>query len=573
MLAAFGRRRERLSWQLWASHLAVVVITLVAVVGAILAAAGFWALRQGWAFREPAVDAQVISRAVGNLVRRDLPSSVLSVVLGELQNGGLRVTHGPFEDERGPRRFGPVPQWPDLGGLQFVVLLGADGRVLASSDEALLPVGDRLPDQIERASAPVTGLAWRGELETAQLSLPADGPAPAYGAYPILDDASARPLAVVLVAKPLPAPRGPAFLVARALAVFSLATIVVLTVASAFALVFSGAAAYLLARRLSRRLERLTRATAAMAQGDLSQRVEPGRPDEIGSLSEHFNLMAARLQENRSALELEKRRVETALRTKRELEANISHELRTPLALIRGHIESLELSRSARLELDREYLRVIQREVDNLNRLIEDLFALSTADTGGLSLHLEPLPLAQVVEQLVTALAPLARREQRVTVVAQINPDLPPVLADRQRLEQVVSNLVRNALRYTPEGGLVAIAARLGAPGRGGAPLVEVTVSDTGLGIPPEQLPQLFDRFFRGDPARERSQGGVGLGLAIVRELVEAMGGYVRVSSTVGQGSEFTFSLPIALPSPDSDGSTDQLDRAGSRSTGVVARG
>jgi two-component system, OmpR family, phosphate regulon sensor histidine kinase PhoR len=136
-----------------------------------------------------------------------------------------------------------------------------------------------------------------------------------------------------------------------------------------------------------------------------------------------------------------------------------------------------------------------------------------------------------------------------VTLVTRIEPDLPPVLADRQRLGQVLANLLRNALRYTPEGGLISVAAARSngqhAPTET-APAVEVSVADTGLGIPPDELPRIFERFYRGDPARERTSGGAGLGLAIVRELVEAMGGRVAAESKLGEGSRFSFTLPSA---------------------------
>lgn len=157
-------------------------------------------------------------------------------------------------------------------------------------------------------------------------------------------------------------------------------------------------------------------------------------------------------------------------------------------------------------------------------------------------LAIQPLPLHEVAAEVVASIEPVARRERQVTVINAIGTGAPAVLADRQRLGQVLANLLRNALRYTPEGGLISITAAV-ADGK-----VEVSVADTGLGIPPEDLPHVFERFYRGDPARERSAGGAGLGLAIVRELVEAMGGSVAVESAVGEGSCFRFTLPLAPP-------------------------
>jgi signal transduction histidine kinase len=183
---------------------------------------------------------------------------------------------------------------------------------------------------------------------------------------------------------------------------------------------------------------------------------------------------------------------------------------------------------------------VLEREVDHLSRLIDDLFALSTAEAGALPLAIEPLPLGEVVGEVAEAIGPIARRERQIILVNEVGPDAPAVLADRQRLGQVLANLVRNALHYTPEGGLISLASVQ----RNG--LVEVVVADTGLGIPAEDLPRVFDRFYRADPSRDRAGGGAGLGLAIVRELVEAMGGQVTVESTPGEGSRFSFTLPVA---------------------------
>jgi signal transduction histidine kinase len=343
---------------------------------------------------------------------------------------------------------------------------------------------------------------------------------------------------------------------------FGIASAVLLLGASVFAVVFSGLAAYLLARRLVGRLERLSRAAERVSAGDLTQRVSPGPSDEVGELGQRFNAMVARLQETVAALEVEKERAEEALRTRRELVANVSHDLRTPVASILGHVESLAMAEQPERERLREYLEVIEREAVQLSRLIDDLFTLATGEAGALPLHLEPIALDAVVPELVQALAPMARRDRQVTTISALEPDLPPVLADRQRLSQVLQNLLRNALRYTPEGGLISVnAVRKDAH-------VEVSVADTGVGIPPEELPRVFERFYRGDPARSRAAGGAGLGLAIVRELVEAMGGQVAVESVVGEGSRFSFTLPIADSVTRS--SDEQADRPPASRTPVV---
>jgi signal transduction histidine kinase len=221
--------------------------------------------------------------------------------------------------------------------------------------------------------------------------------------------------------------------------------------------------------------------------------------------------------------------------------ANVSHELRTPLASIRGHTESLLLRRDLAGDEPRTYLEIIHRQTEQLSRLIDDLFLLSTTEAGALTLVLRPVALGEVVEEVTSSIRSAARAERGVSLLAEVDPSLPPVLADRHRLAQVLANLVRNAVRHTPEGGLVAVRA-----GQHDAQLAVVSVEDTGEGIPPDELEHVFERFYRADPSRDRRSGGAGLGLAIVRELVAAMGGDVSVESTVGEGSRFSFTLPLA---------------------------
>jgi signal transduction histidine kinase len=250
--------------------------------------------------------------------------------------------------------------------------------------------------------------------------------------------------------------------------------------------------------------------------------------------------MADQLAVTIAELEAQKRRAEALLQSKRDLVANVSHELRTPLASIRGHLESLLMRGEAVDARGQADLAVIHREAERLGGLIDDLFTLSTAEAGALSLTPRPVALGDVVEEVAASFRSVARRERRVMVVAASQPDLPPALADRERVVQVLGNLLRNALRHTPEGGLISLRAEA----RDGRALV--AVEDTGVGIPADELPHVFERFYRGDGARDRASGGAGLGLAIVRELVEAMGGTVAVESVVGEGSRFSFTLPLA---------------------------
>ena len=256
---------------------------------------------------------------------------------------------------------------------------------------------------------------------------------------------------------------------------------------------------------------------------------------------------ARRLHETEALAEREQAKAERAEQSRRELIVNVSHELRTPAASIRGHVESLLLSMDeggagspAPGEL-RSYLGIVHRETERLNALVDELLSLARAESGELRLEIGPVAVGDVVEEVCQSLAPLARRERLVTVVSEVAPRLPPVLADRQRLGQVLLNLVRNAITYTPEGGIVSITVE-----RADTDRLALTVADTGIGIPPEDLDRVFERFYRTDESRARTSGGFGLGLAIVRDLVEAMGGAVSAHSVVGEGSSFRVLLRVA---------------------------
>jgi signal transduction histidine kinase len=253
-----------------------------------------------------------------------------------------------------------------------------------------------------------------------------------------------------------------------------------------------------------------------------------------------------RLAEARSAADAERRRAERADQSQRELIVNLSHELRTPIASIRAHVESLTM-RDGALQLDPEvvrYLDVVARETERLSSLVDDLLAVARAEAGELQLTVGPVSVLQVVHHVREALGPMARRQRRVTLLERLpEGGLPPVLADPDRLTQVMMNLVRNAVTYTPEGGLVSIEAAADGPGH-----VVLSVADTGIGIAAEDLGRVFERFYRTDASRARSTGGFGLGLSIARDLVEAMGGTIAVESEVGAGSRFTVRLPVAQP-------------------------
>jgi two-component system phosphate regulon sensor histidine kinase PhoR len=230
---------------------------------------------------------------------------------------------------------------------------------------------------------------------------------------------------------------------------------------------------------------------------------------------------------------VQQERAEKADKSRRELIVNASHELRTPVASISAHVESLLKPGREMDEETRKYLGVVAAETDRLGSLVDDVLVLARADADELRLSVRPVDVAAVIDQVCETLAPLARRERNLSLVHSSAEGLPRAMADRDRLAQVLTNLVRNAVNNTPEGGIISVeGARAGDR-------VVITVSDTGNGMEPADLKRIFDRFYRTDQSRARDTGGTGLGLAIVQDLVTAMGGSIEADSVAGRGSVF----------------------------------
>jgi signal transduction histidine kinase len=278
--------------------------------------------------------------------------------------------------------------------------------------------------------------------------------------------------------------------------------------------------AFAFARGILRPIGALTSAAQQMERGDLSQRVVVTSNDEIGQLAHAFNAMAGALA-----------RTEQLRRT---MVADVAHELRTPLTNLRGYLEAL---RDGVAEPRRETIDSLYEEALLLAHLVDDLQELSLSDAGRLGLRQEPFEAAALLNASALALAPQAR-ERGVELVVEPPPVLPLVYADSQRIGQVLRNLLTNALTYTPPGGTVRLRAE---PSRG---MVKIAVQDTGCGIEPEHVPNVFERFYRADPSRARSTGGAGIGLALVKQFVDAHGGTVDVVSAPGRGSCFSFTVP-----------------------------
>lgn len=282
----------------------------------------------------------------------------------------------------------------------------------------------------------------------------------------------------------------------------------------------------LLARSISRPVRELTLATQAVAQGELGRQVEVRTTDEIGELAASFNQMSTDLARGADL--------------RRQMTADIAHDLRTPLSVIMGYTEALA---DGKLSGNPAMYSVMHDEALHLGRLIDDLRTLSLADAGELSLALQSCSPISLLERAVAAHS-AAANEKDVRLGMHAEPTLPDVLVDPERMAQVLNNLVSNALRFTPTGGEVTLAAEADASA------VRLLVRDTGVGIASDDLPKVFERFYRGDRSRSNSEGESGLGLAIAKSLTEAHGGKIAVASELGKGTTFSVTLPAISPQP-----------------------
>ena len=279
---------------------------------------------------------------------------------------------------------------------------------------------------------------------------------------------------------------------------------------------------FVLAQTLTRPLRELTAATQVVAKGALGQQVTVRSRDELGVLANSFNQMSTDLAQ--------------ASTLRRQMTADIAHDLRTPLSVILGYTEAL---REGKLPPEQDIFDTLHTEAQHLRHLIDDLRTLSLADAGELTLARQPVAPQALIERAAAAYKAQAK-EREINLVVVTGANLPEVEVDPERMAQVLSNLLSNALRYTPVGGTITVAAD--ALDRS----VQLRVQDTGAGIAPDALPHVFERFYRGDVSRQQGNGSSGLGLAIAKGIVEAHRGTITVESTVGQGTTFTITVPAA---------------------------
>ena len=276
---------------------------------------------------------------------------------------------------------------------------------------------------------------------------------------------------------------------------------------------------YFLSGNITRPLRQLSQAAEKIRQGDLKQEVPVDTQDEVGQLAEVFNQMSAELAANES--------------NRQELLANIAHELKTPLAVLQGHLESML---DGVEEPAPDKLFSMQEEVMRLTRLVGDLRDLSLAQVHRLELHLQPVDLDEKVERAADMLEPLLE-EKRLRFVKELAPGLPARQLDPDRLNQILYNLITNAIRYTHPGTPILLKTEPAGD------RVRLTIADEGPGIAPEDLPHVFEQFYRGDKSRNRASGGSGIGLSLAKSFVEAQGGTITARNRKEGGAEFVVEL------------------------------
>ncbi|HET9907152.1 MAG TPA: ATP-binding protein, partial [Anaerolineales bacterium] len=287
---------------------------------------------------------------------------------------------------------------------------------------------------------------------------------------------------------------------------------------------------YFLSSTVTDRIHLLQAAAEQLAKGDLKTRVPVQGRDEVAMLANAFNRMAEQLQ----AMDQKQRELENM---RRDLIAWVSHDLQTPLTSMRAILEALSDGVVDEPEMVNRYLNTAQRDVRSLSALIDDLFQMAQLDAGGFPLSRAQASLSDLVSDTLESFSELAYRDS-ITLQGKVEPNVDPVFMDTQAIGRVLNNLISNALRHTSAGGKIHVSARRMVEG------VELTVSDTGEGIRAEDIPHIFESFYRGEKSRNRGTGGSGLGLAITRGILRAHGGDIRVESEPGKGTRFIFHIP-----------------------------
>jgi two-component system, OmpR family, sensor histidine kinase BaeS len=275
-----------------------------------------------------------------------------------------------------------------------------------------------------------------------------------------------------------------------------------------------------LSRTITRPIRELTKATHAVSEGDLTQRVAIRTNDELGELAQAFNKMSTELSRSVNA--------------RKQMTADIAHELRTPLSLILGHAEAVH---DGVLPPSKENFEIIREEATRLEHLVDDLRTLSLADAGELSINLQTIEPGRLLQE-VASLYQYQAQKKNIALELEVASPLPALEIDPGRMTQVLTNILDNATRHTPEGGRILLSAKQISE------MVELAIQDSGPGLPKEETERIFERFYRADASRRRDDGGSGLGLAIAKSIVLAHNGQLSAESEPGKGLKITISLP-----------------------------
>jgi two-component system phosphate regulon sensor histidine kinase PhoR len=327
---------------------------------------------------------------------------------------------------------------------------------------------------------------------------------------------------------------------------------------TAIAFLPSALIALLFARYVSSRLGAIIGYAGKLAEGRFDARLEKAGHDEFGVLSTKLNETGEKLERIVKQLESEHAELERLERVRRDFVINVSHELRTPLASIQGYAETLLDGAIHDPDHNMRFLRIIRQNAERLTGLTADLLTISRVELGTKKFQFAAYYVNPLLTDHVDTMRPIAAKK-RIELELRPAPSVTEVFCDADAMHQILTNLLDNAIKYTPDGGKVIVGAL-----PLGEDWVEIYVQDTGIGIPKEELPRLFERFYRVDKARSRELGGTGLGLAIVKHLVRAQGGEIRVQSEINSGSRFSFTLPVHdIGQPESE----SVDETNSQST------
>lgn len=394
----------------------------------------------------------------------------------------------------------------DSGTRNYYILDGENGTVLTDSDPTADTVEMTL--NIQTAMTGESGYASDASADYMDVALPVEGDAGSFIIYIRDNKATVTSLNEQLFS-----------IILRALGV-GLAISVLLSL--------------LLAKTMIAPIQDLTHAAERVAGGDFSDKLENSSKDEIGVLTRTFNNMADQLEDTLNDLTKSEQ-------MRREFVANVSHELRTPITSIRSYAETLEEDPDIRPEMRQRFLEVILNESDRMTKIVQDLLTLSRFDAGSIAFYFESFSFEKSVRDVYSAMRLEAQSHGHVFEL-EIETPLPDIRGDRARIEQVIINMVSNAVKYTKDGGTIRITA-----GRKDDE-VWCAVRDNGIGIPKADVDKVFDRFYRVDKARSRESGGTGLGLSIASEIVTRHGGRIDLRSREGKGTTITVWLPVGGP-------------------------